>query len=1047
MTISSNSLRGRFRRLGFGGMVLACAVCLSAQGQAPKEPADAGAVGGQQPVSSPYASGSGDLGQSGGPGGGTWAGFGVNTADQGGLGATSAGGQSRLASQTGLYGSNDRGFGGTKALSGEQIFAILREEPDALVEVKSLVAELAQRQGLPIQADAITDAMLDEKIAASAALRGEITSFLRARGFVSEDGRESDGGENGDLPGEQLSVQSSDAGLAVSRMRGLAEQSAGARAAGSPDGDFARNAGGLNGYESDAERASSSRLGAAEQTRRNRLAETSRDAAPRNITSPPQVLRQPAPENLLSLRDLYTQLPEQSGQLKRFGSDVFLRRNASGSNQIAPGGRETPLDVPAGPGYVVGPGDGLSIVLWGGVSQTFTREIDREGRVSLPESGAVQVAGLPLERVQALIADTLRQQYRNVQVAVTVAHLRSIRVYVVGDVQRPGAYDIGSLSTSLNALYAAGGPTAVGSLRILRHFRGSMLVGETDLYDFLLHGVQSEDRLEAGDTVLVPPAGAQVAVSGAVKRPAIYEMKGKETLAAVLDDAGGATVAADLGQIEIDRIDANQRRETVSLALPGVADSGAGGKESARAAIADFPVNDGDRVRVSSILPYSQRVVYMQGHVVRPGRVAYRDGMRLGDVLRSYRDLLPEPADRGEIVRLVAPDLHPETIEFNLPEALIGNENLALEPFDTIRIHGRYEADAPRVTVGGEVLRPGTYALSAGMTAAQLVRAAGGFRRDALLDTADLTSYNISGGGAGGSRVVSASSSVRIGEAVAHPEGGGDVPLKPGDVLTVHQIAGWNDIGASITIDGEVAHPGNYGIQQGERLSSILRRAGGFRETGYPAGAVLLRDEVRRLEEKSRQELIRQLETSTTAANMKPTLTAGDQSATLQLVAQQQDQVLARLKSQPATGRMVIHIGNDIASWENTPDDIEVRAGDVLRIPKRPGFVLVSGQVYNTSAITYAPDKTAGWYLRRAGGATEIANKSEIFIIRANGSVVGRGSGSFLDHDVLATRLDPGDVVVVPQKILGASVVWRNLLTVAQIASSVALTAAVAGVL
>jgi protein involved in polysaccharide export with SLBB domain len=144
---------------------------------------------------------------------------------------------------------------------------------------------------------------------------------------------------------------------------------------------------------------------------------------------------------------------------------------------------------------------------------------------------------------------------------------------------------------------------------------------------------------------------------------------------------------------------------------------------------------------------------------------------------------------------------------------------------------------------------------------------------------------------------------------------------------------------------------------------------------------------------------------------------------------------------------MVIHIGSDIASWENTPADIEVRAGDVLRIPKRPGFVLVSGQVYNTTAITFSPDKTAAWYLRRAGGPTEIANKGDIFIIRANGSVVGRDSRSWFDHHVLETRLEPGDVVVVPQKIIGASVFWRNLLAVAQFSSSIAITAAVAGLL
>lgn len=915
---------------------------------------------------------------------------------------------------TSLEDGESQSLNASVSLSADQIMSVLQEQPDALVELKSLVADLATQQGTPVQPDSISDEMLYSRIASSPQLRANITTYLRARGYISDADLQSFAASDCDTGNPSTT--------GMNAARNLQET-------GLPSGVLAAGAlrqqkdgtGGVNGSTGGA-----------------RL--NSRDTASnpvRGTTGTPQPLHLPTPYNLLSLHDLYTQLPQTDTPLKRFGSDVFLRRDGIVPNQISPNGRETPLDVPAGPSYVVGPGDNISIDLWGGISQSFTRTVDREGRLALPESGAVQVAGLTLEQVQRLVTDTLKQQYRNVQVAVTIAHLRSIRVYVVGDVQRPGAYDISSLSTSLNALYAAGGPTSVGSLRILRHYRGKQLIGEIDLYDFLLHGVQSEDRLQAGDTVMVPPAGPQIAIYGAVKRPAIYEFKSGATLGAALDDAGGTTVAAELGHIEIDRIQANKQRETVSLDLPA-----ASGADKAREAIAAYPVFDGDRVHVSSIPPYSQRVVYVQGHVLRPGRISYHDGMQLSDVLHSYQDMLPEPADNGEIVRLTAPDLHPETLQFNVPDVLIGDSNLALQPFDTVRIYGRYEADAPKVTVGGEVLRPGTYALAKGMTAGELVRMAGGFKRDALLESADLTSYHV----VGGNKVVSEHASVGIGDAVNRHLASADVPLKPGDVLTIHPIAGWNDIGSSISIEGEVSHPGNYGIQPGERLSSILRRAGGFRETSYPAGAVLLREEVRRLEEKSRDELIRQIETSSTAARISPSLGSGDQSATLQLIAQQQEQVLARLKSQPPTGRLVIHISSDIASWENTDADIEVRSGDVLRIPKRPGFVLVSGQVYNSTAITFSPDKTAAWYLRRAGGATEIANKGDIFIIRANGSVVGR-SGSWFDHEVLSTRLDPGDVVVVPQKIIGASLFWRNLLTIAQFSSSIAITAAVAGLL
>ena len=454
-------------------------------------------------------------------------------------------------------------------------------------------------------------------------------------------------------------------------------------------------------------------------------------------------------------------------------------------------------------------------------------------------------------------------------------------------------------------------------------------------------------------------------------------------------------------------------------------------------------MKDGDRIHIAPIAPNSERVVYLEGHVVRPGRHPYRDGMRLSELLQSYQDLLPEPAAQGEIVRLVPPDLHVETIDFNVPDVLIGNGNLPLRPFDTIRVLGRYDVDAPKVDIQGEVLRPGSYPLSVGMTAAQLVRMAGGFKRDALVETADLISYQVMNG----TKVESQRSDVRIGDAVDHSDSTADPELKAGDVLTIHQITGWNDIGASITIDGEVAHPGSYGFLEGERLSDVLRRTGGFRETAYPAGAVLIREQVRELEEKSRVELVRQIESSAAAARLSANISTTDQSGQgqAQLIQQQQEQILSRLKSQPATGRLVIHISSDIDSWAGTSADVEVRRGDVLRIPKRPGFVLVSGQVYNASAITFTPGKSAGWYLQHAGGSTSAANRKEIFVIRANGSVVGRRSGGWYEPDVLSTRLEPGDVVVVPQKIIGASLFWRNLLSTAQIASSIAITAAVAG--
>ena len=248
-----------------------------------------------------------------------------------------------------------------------------------------------------------------------------------------------------------------------------------------------------------------------------------------------------------SLYDLYSQYSQRPPVLERFGIDVF--RKGTGNLD------ELPMDVPAGPDYVVGPGDGLSIDLWGGVSQRLSRVVDREGKLALPEIGGVQVAGRSLGDVQRLVQTALRSQFRDVQADVSLSRLRTVRIYVVGDVESPGAYDVSSLSTPLNALYEAGGPTSRGSLRILKHFRGKQLVEDIDVYDLLLHGVRSGmQRLEAGDTILVPPLAAEVTIDGMVRRPAIYEINGEKNLAEALELAGGVLPSGTLRHIDVERV-------------------------------------------------------------------------------------------------------------------------------------------------------------------------------------------------------------------------------------------------------------------------------------------------------------------------------------------------------------------------------------------------------------------------------------------------------------------------------------------------------------
>ena len=897
-------------------------------------------------------------------------------------------------------------------LSATAIISILKARPELIIDVKRTAAENMQTQGVAISEDSITDEMLFQRIISDAELRKSLTSWLWTRGYVSQ----ADLDRQTQTPGE--SQQEGGTRRLPSGMVSATQQ---AQIANSIETPVDR--------QPDVELPKRQRVPDGFHSREDAAAANREQQADPNVPTQDGLVHQPTPLNLLALRDLYTQVPEQTSSLRRFGSDAFLRRSA--------GSTEMPVDLPVGPDYVLGAGDALSLSLWGSVSQTVARTVDHEGRIILPEAGPVVVAGLTLTQAQSLAENLLRPQFRNIHVQLSLSRVRSVRIYVVGDVQRPGAYDVSSLSTPLNALYAAGGPTAIGSLRVVRHYRNKELVREIDLYDFLLHGMRGDtELLQPGDTILVPTAGRQVTIAGMVRRPAIYELRDEQSLDDVVALAGGLLVSASTARIKVERVHAHSGRVTESIPITDSSDLA-----SIRHSLQSYPVEDGDRIMVAPILPYSERAVYVEGHVIRPGKFAYRDDMLLTDVLHSYADLLPEPADRGEIIRLRPPDFRPESIAFSLSETMIGNTRIRLQPFDTVRVLGRYEIDAPKVTIQGEVLRPGSYALPDKMTAAQLVRLAGGFKRSALLDHADLTSYDVKQG----STIASHRIAVDIGRAVQEEDEASDVQLKPGDILTIHQISGWNDIGSAVTLNGEVAYPGSYGIQDGERLSSVLKRAGGFRSAAYPAGAVLTRAEVRDFQDKSRAELIRQIETTSAATKISPSLSGSDQSTTLQLIVQQQEQVLQRLRTQPSSGRLVIKIGTDIASWENTPADIDLRSGDVLNIPKRPGFVLITGQVYNSAAITYTPGKNAAWYLRRAGGPTEMANKKDIFVIRANGSVVGRDSGEWFGDDVLGTRLDPGDVVVVPQKIIGGSVFWRNLLATAQFMSSFAITAKVAG--
>jgi len=828
--------------------------------------------------------------------------------------------------------------------------------------------------------------------------------------------------------------------------------------------------------------------------------------------------------NVPSLYDLYVQAASNTRPLERFGMDVFRNGEANPAY--------LPMDLPVGSNYVVGPGDSLSFDLWGGVAQRLLRTVDRQGRVSLPEVGPILVSGRTLGDVQQEVQRMLRTQFRDVSADVSLQRLRTVRVYVVGDVSSPGAYDVSSLSTPLNALFAAGGVTQQGSLRRLQHYRGKQLIEEVDAYDLLLHGIRGDlARLENGDSLLVPPLGPVVKIDGMVRRPALYELHSEKTLEDALDLAGGILPAAALRHIEVQRLVAHEKRTMLSVEIGETSDP-----EAVRAQLRGLAVQDGDQIHIFPIAPYNSASIYLEGHVLRPGRYSYKPEMKLTDLVTSYADLLPEPSTRyAEIIRLRAPDYHPVVETFDLAAALEHAEKApTLEPLDTVHIFGRFDFEPdpevivtgevrapgryrtsgqqhlrdaiflaggvtpdawldsaqlfrrlqdgtsrvfsinlndalagdplnnvlvqPRdrilvhrhpeqvspasVYVKGDVARPGRYPLAANMRVADLVQSAGGLLRSANPDAGDLTHYAIPSNSSG-ERIPSGHPDLSLAAALAGKEDQ-NLPLLAGDVLTVPQQAGWNDIGATVTLRGEVRKPGVYGIRPGEHLSSLLSRAGGLMPTAYPRAAGLWRDEVRELQEKNRRQLIERLEQESTVVKASASTTGAEEAALQQAAVQQRQRVLEGLRKAPVSGRLVIHLRPDRKDFAGSSDDIELRAGDWLTIPKQPGEVLVTGQVYNSNALTYTPGRNAGWYLSRAGGPTELANKGAIFIIRSDGSVTGGKQGGFWSGSVLSATMGPGDTIVVPEKpVLGSNATFKNIIALAQVASSAALVAAV----
>ncbi len=601
-------------------------------------------------------------------------------------------------------------------------------------------------------------------------------------------------------------------------------------------------------------------------------------------------------EETLEWEILYKQIvPEK---LPRFGDNLFKMPIST----FAP----VP-DVPVGPDYILGPGDELIIDVWGMIEGHYQITIDRDGGITLPKIGRIYLWGLTFKEAEKLIREKFSKYFTGFELSVTMGKLRTIKVFVLGEVKNPGGYELSSISTLFHALYLAGGPNSRGTMRNIQLIRDNKIIGTTDIYEFLLTGKKDQDyKLQSGDTIFVPLVGPLVGITGQIKRPAIYELKEEKTLLDLINLAGGVKVSAYGGRIQVERIEKYDKK--IVFDLENVSELFEGKDEKNNIVLCD-----GDLVKVLSIDPRVYNKVYLEGFVKYPGEYELKPGMRLSDLITPEQILMETYLERAEIERIDHLTMEIKIISFCPKKLLEGDEsqNLLLQQFDKIKFFTEWK----------------------------------------------------------------------------EPE--------------------------IVEIKGEVKLPGKYTIQKGEKLSSVLKRAGGFTDEAFLKGAIFTRLSVKKAQEeninrfiKTQQEILLR-ETATLG-----TLSEAKISTKAELLRQQKE-LIALLASYVPLGRVAIKL-DKIEKFEGSPYDIILENGDSLYIPKPPMTINVIGSVNNPGSILWSPNRTINYYIEKSGGLTKNADIGNIFVIKADGTAVRAFLKGFRTR---VEVIEQGDTIIIPEKI------------------------------
>jgi len=647
-----------------------------------------------------------------------------------------------------------------------------------------------------------------------------------------------------------------------------------------------------------------------------------------------------------------------------FGKDIFSKNASLRTFPIAP----TPET------YVLTEGDNILVNLWGSVDFQYNLTVDREGKIFIPKAGVVNVAGYTLGRAKEVINTALSGIYSDFNIDIAIAKIRGISVFVVGEVENPGVYSLPGLSRAIDALVMAGGPNQYGSYRTIKTYRNGKLLAELDIYDFILKGkTESNVQLANGDVITVPRVGPIVKVRGQVKRPAIYEIDDSSTIGDIIALAGGHLPQANSNSIMIDRIiggdhiirtvDFSDSLQTIELC------------------------KNGDDISVFAIDGFRKDIVFLRGQVVQPGPYGLKDSMRISDLIGKGSQLLPEAyIKRGDLIRTL-PNRYREIIPIFIDSVLAmpGSEHdILLKNEDIFVVFNIWDIEDKReVSISGAVRKPSKYEHFVDMKVSDLIFESGGLLESAYLQRAELA--RITPG------EISEIIYIDVATILRNPGGPEDLVLKPYDALFIREIPGWK-LQELVTITGEVEFPGTYAIQKkSERLSEIIQRAGGFTSEAFLPGVVFLRPKLAKdIESKNLVSIVQQTQEAildTSGSIVRPPLLfkySGDQLA-----------------------RIIIDIDKVLKGVPE--DDIVLEMGDSIHVPKTPTGVTVIGMVASSGTIHWIKGKNVKYYVERAGGYTRNADKSSIRLVRANGKVEKVSSGF--------GRVEPGDVIIVPQRI------------------------------